>query len=125
MQDRKDDIVAIVAMHYVPVSRTLIESLPNLKIISSFSVGFDHVDLEAAKANSVAVTNTPDVLCQETADTGMALLLAVSRRIVEADMYVRVGKWLNGPMPLGTTLAGKTIGIVGLGGIWLQSCQAL
>lgn len=117
LQDRKDDIVAIVAMHYVPVSKKLIESLPNLKIISTFSVGFDHIDLEAAASLSIDVTNTPEILCQETADTGMALLLAVSRRIVEADMFVRVGKWLNGPMPLGVTLANKKIGVVGLGGI--------
>ncbi|MEM8834097.1 MAG: 2-hydroxyacid dehydrogenase [Pseudomonadota bacterium] len=117
LQNRKEDIVAIVGMHYVPISRTLIESLPNLKIISTFSVGFDHIDLPAANDNGISVTNTPDVLCQETADTGMALLLSVARRVVEADMFVRVGKWLNGPMPLGTSLGNKTIGVVGLGGI--------
>ncbi|MEM7618824.1 MAG: 2-hydroxyacid dehydrogenase [Pseudomonadota bacterium] len=117
LQNRKDDIVAIVGMHYVQISRQLIESLPNLKIISTFSVGTDHIDLQAAADNNVAVTNTPDILCQETADTGMALLLSVARRVVEGDVFVRVGKWLNGPMPLGVTLAGKKIGIVGLGGI--------
>lgn len=117
LQTRKDDIVAIVGMHYVQISRQLIESLPNLKIISTFSVGTDHIDLQAAADNNVAVTNTPDILCQETADTGMALLLSVARRVVEGDVFVRVGKWLNGPMPLGVTLAGKKIGIVGLGGI--------
>lgn len=117
LQERKEDTVAIVGMHYVPISRNLIESLPNLEIISTFSVGTDHIDLQAAKERGVSVTNTPEILCQETADTGMALLLAVARRIAEADMYVRVGKWLNGPMPLGVTLANKTVGIVGLGGI--------
>lgn len=117
LQERKGDIQAIVSMHYVPVSRNLIESLPNLKIIATFSVGTDHIDLKAAQGNKVTVTNTPDILCQETADTGMALLLAVARRVPEGDMFVRVGKWLNGPMPLGVTLARKTVGIVGLGGI--------
>jgi lactate dehydrogenase-like 2-hydroxyacid dehydrogenase len=117
MQSRKNDIEVIVAMHYIPVSKHLIESLPNLKIIATFSVGTDHIDLEAAKSHGVVVTNTPDILCQETADTGMSLLLAVARRIPEGDMFVRVGKWLNGPMPLGVTLANKKIGIVGLGGI--------
>jgi lactate dehydrogenase-like 2-hydroxyacid dehydrogenase len=117
LQARKDDIQVIVAMHYITVSKTLIESLPNLKIIATFSVGTDHIDLDAASAYGVVVTNTPDVLCQETADTGMALLLAVARRVPEGDLFVRVGKWLNGPMPLGVTLAGKTVGIVGLGGI--------
>jgi len=117
LREQRDNIIAIVAMHYVPVSRTLIESLPNLEIISTFSVGTDHIDLEAAAERDIKVTNTPDVLCQETADTGLALLLAVARRVVEGDMFVRVGKWLNGPMPLGVTLSNKTVGIVGLGGI--------
>lgn len=117
LREQRDNIIAIVAMHYVPVSRTLIESLPNLEIISTFSVGTDHIDLEAAAERDIKVTNTPDVLCQETADTGLALLLAVARRVVEGDLYVRVGKWLNGPMPLGVTLSNKTVGIVGLGGI--------
>ena len=117
LQERKNDIQVIVAMHYVPVSRHLMDSLPNLKIISTFSVGTDHIDLEAAKEKGIVVTNTPDVLCQETADTGMSLLLAVARRIPEGDLFVRIGKWHNGPMPLGVTLANKTVGIVGLGGI--------
>lgn len=117
LQARKEEIQVIVAMHYITVSKTLIESLPNLKIIATFSVGTDHIDLAAAKAHGVVVTNTPDVLCQETADTGMALLLAVARRVPEGDLFVRIGKWHNGPMPLGVTLANKTVGIVGLGGI--------
>lgn len=117
LQERKNDIVAIVGMHYVPVSRNLMESLPNLEIIATFSVGTDHIDLKCAAERGIKVTNTPEILCQETADTGMALLLAVARRIAEADMFVRVGKWLNGPMPLGVSLAEKTVGIVGLGGI--------
>jgi lactate dehydrogenase-like 2-hydroxyacid dehydrogenase len=117
LQAHKENVQVIVAMHYITVSKTLIDSLPNLKIIATFSVGTDHIDMEAAKERGVVVTNTPDVLCQETADTGMALLLAVARRVPEGDLFVRIGKWHNGPMPLGVTLAGKTIGIVGLGGI--------
>ncbi len=117
IQQHKDDVVAINCTMDNKITGKIISALPNLEVISTYSVGFDHIDLKTAKDRGVFVTNTPDVLAAETADTGMALLLAVSRRIAEADMYVRVGKWLNGDMPLGTSLADKTIGIVGLGGI--------
>lgn len=117
LQARKNDIVAIASVFFVPVSRNLIENLPNLEIISQFAVGYDNIDLAAAKERGIAVTNTPDVLTDETADTAMALLLAVSKRVVEGDMFVRVGKWLNGPLPLGSSLKNKTVGIVGMGRI--------
>lgn len=117
LQARKNDIVAIASVFFVPVSRNLIENLPNLEIISQFAVGYDNIDLAAAKERGIAVTNTPDVLTDETADTAMALLLAVSKRVCEGDMFVRVGKWLNGPLPLGSSLKNKTVGIVGMGRI--------
>lgn len=117
IQAVKDKIVGINCTMVHKISRKLIEALPNLEIIATYSVGTDHIDLEAARERGVKVTNTPDVLCAETADTGMALLLATAKRVAEGDMFVRVGKWLNGDLPLGTSLTGKTIGIVGLGGI--------
>lgn len=117
IKEQKDEIVAINCTVGQPITRELIEQLPNLEIIATFSVGFDHIDLAAAKDNNVKVTNTPDVLCAETADTGMALLLATARRIAEGDRYVREGKWLKGDMGLGTSLTDKKTGIVGLGGI--------
>lgn len=118
LQDRRNDIVAIVSIYYMPVSRTLIEALPNLEIIAQFAVGTDNIDLAAAKARGIAVTNTPDVLTDDTADIALSLLLALSRRICESDMFVRVDKWrLNSAMPLGRTLSGKTAGIVGMGRI--------
>ncbi len=117
LQERRNDIVAIASVFFVPVSRTLIEALPNLEIISQFAVGYDNIDLQAAKERGIAVTKTPDVLTDDTADTALSLLLAVSRRVCEADMYVRVGKWLNGAMPLGNSLTGKTAGIAGMGRI--------
>ncbi|PZO82727.1 MAG: hydroxyacid dehydrogenase, partial [Micavibrio aeruginosavorus] len=117
LRDRRNDIVAIASVPSTPVSKTLIEALPNLEIVSQFAVGTDNIDLEAARVRGIAVTNTPDVLTDDTADTALALLLAVSRRVCEGDIYVRVGKWLNGPMPLGNTLKGKTAGIVGAGRI--------
>ncbi len=117
LQSRKMDIVAIASVYFIPVSRTLIEALPNLEIIAQFAVGYDNIDIAAAKARGIRVTNTPDVLTDDTADTALSLLLAVSRRVCEGDIYVRVGKWLNGPMPLGRSLHGKTAGIVGMGRI--------
>lgn len=118
LQDRRNDIVAIASAYYMPVSKTLIEALPNLEIIAQFAVGTDNIDLSAAKARGIAVTNTPDVLTDDTADIALSLLLALSRRICESDMFVRVDKWrLNSAMPLGRTLAGKTAGIVGMGRI--------
>jgi hydroxypyruvate reductase len=118
LQDRRNDIVAIASAYYMPVSKTLIEALPNLEIISQFAVGTDNIDLAAAKARGIAVTNTPDVLTDDTADIALSLLLALSRRICESDMFVRVDKWrLNSAMPLGRTLKGKTAGIVGMGRI--------
>lgn len=117
IQQNQNDIVGIVATVGRMVSRKLIEVLPNLEIISNFAVGIDNIDLEAAEERGVIVTNTPDVLTADTADTALALLLAAARRVVEGDAYVRVGKWLNGPMPLATSLEHKKVGVVGLGRI--------
>jgi hydroxypyruvate reductase len=117
LQSRKNDIVAIASSFGMPISRTMMEGLPNLELISQFAVGYDNIDLQAAAERGIAVTNTPDILTDDTADTALALLLAVSRRVCEGDMYVRVGKWLNGSMPLGTSLKGKVAGIVGMGRI--------
>ncbi|MGH1455307.1 MAG: 2-hydroxyacid dehydrogenase [Alphaproteobacteria bacterium] len=99
------------------VSERLMRALPNLEIISQFGVGFDNIDVAAAKARGVVVTNTPDVLTDDTADVAMFLLLNIARRAVEADMFVRVGRWKSGAMPLSTSVSGKTVGIVGLGQI--------
>ena len=118
LQSRKKDIVAIASAYFVPVARHLIEALPNLEIIAQFAVGTDNIDLQAAKERGIAVTNTPDILTDDTADIAVSLLLAVTRRICEGDMYVRLDRWrLNNPLPLGRTPKGKTAGIVGMGRI--------
>ena len=99
------------------VSRRLIEALPNLEIIGQFGAGYDNIDIKCAQERGIAVTNTPDVLTDDTADIAMILLLNVARRTVEADMFVRVGRWQSGAFPLSTCISGKTVGIVGLGKI--------
>lgn len=117
LQQERMNIVAVLSIAGVPVRTHLIEALPNLEIIAQNGVGVDNIDLKFTASRGIAVTNTPDVLTDDTADTAMALLLAVARRVCEGDMYIRVGKWANGPMPLGTSLSGKKVGIVGLGRI--------
>lgn len=117
LQEHRHDIVGIIASPMKKVNRHLIEALPNLEIISQFGVGVDNIDREAAKERHIAVTNTPGLVTNDTADIALSLLLACARRIVEGDAYVRVGHWPNGPMPHGVTLTGKKVGIVGLGRI--------
>lgn len=92
---------------------------PQLKLIASFGTGVDHIDLRAAKARGIAVTNTPGVLTEDTADMTMALILAVSRRLVEGEQLVRSGDW-TGWAPnamLGHRITGKRLGIIGMGRI--------
>jgi hydroxypyruvate reductase len=95
----------------------LINRLPNLEIISSFSVGFDATDVVAAQARGVIVTHTPEVLTGDVADLAMAFILMAPRRIGESERFLREGKWLQGRMDLGTTVRGKRLGILGLGRI--------
>lgn len=95
----------------------LMAQLPNLRIISSFGVGYDLVDARAAATRNVTVTNTPDVLTDEVADLALGLLIATIRRLPQADAFTRQGRWLKGNFPLSDTLRGKTMGILGLGRI--------
>jgi glyoxylate reductase len=91
----------------------------NLKIIANYSVGFDNIDLEAAKARGIVVTNTPEVMTQSVAEHAMGLILACARRIVEGDRFVREKKYegWDPELLLGPEIAGKTLGIVGIGRI--------
>lgn len=103
------------------VDRALLEAAPRLKVVSNMAVGYDNIDVEAATARGVAVCNTPGVLTDTTADFAFGLLMAVARRIVEGDKFVRAGRWKTwGPMAfLGYDIHGATLGIVGLGRIGL------
>ncbi len=114
----KENVTAILATMGNQIQANLINALPNLGIICLKSVGFDNVDLQAAKDNNVVVTNCPDLVTADTADTAIGLLMNVSRRYVELDAYVRVGRWQkSGTQPLGTSLGRKKVGIAGLGRI--------
>ena len=123
----KDDLKAMMqeADILVPtvtdrIDADLIESAGDqLKLIASFGTGVDHIDLAAAKARGITVTNTPGVLTEDTADMAMALMLAVPRRIAEGDRLTRSGEW-TGWAPtrmLGHRINGKRLGIIGMGRI--------
>ena len=100
------------------VGAALIDALPKLEIISSFGVGTDNIDIAYAKQRGVIVTNTPDVLNDDVANLAVMLLLAVTRKFVAYDRYVREGRWVReGAPPLTRGIAGRQVGIVGLGRI--------
>ena len=93
---------------------------PQLKVVANFAVGFNNLDVEAATRRGVALTNTPGVLDDATATLTLALLLATARRVVEADRYIRAGRWTSAWSPnffVGQDVAGKSLGIVGAGRI--------
>lgn len=95
----------------------LFARLPALEIVSSFGVGYDNVDVAAAAARRIVVTNTPGVLNEEVADFTLGLLLATIRQLPQAERFLRDGRWLSGPFPLSPTLRDRRVGILGLGGI--------
>lgn len=100
------------------IDAAFMEKFPRLEQISSFGVGYDHIDARAAAKRGVIVTNTPEVLNEEVADTALGLLLSTIREFPQADRYVRAGKWPAAGYPLSkATLRDRTIGIVGMGRI--------
>jgi lactate dehydrogenase-like 2-hydroxyacid dehydrogenase len=101
-----------------PMGPEFLGRFPKLEMISSFGVGYDHVDAKWAAAHGVMVTNTPDVLTEEVADTALGLLLCTVRELPQAERYLRAGRWHEGDYPLTrATLRDRTVGIVGLGRI--------
>ncbi len=99
------------------VSAELMDRLPALEIVSIMGVGYDGVDVAAAKARGVMVAHTPDVLNDDVADLALALMLNIARRIPQADQHVRLGRWPAGPMPLARKMSGARLGVVGMGRI--------
>lgn len=102
-----------------PVTGRVLEACPSLRVVANCAVGFDNVDLDAARRRGVWVTNTPDVLTEATADLTWALVLAVTRRLVEADRFLRAGRFRGWRLDLllGRGLQGERLGIVGYGRI--------
>lgn len=101
------------------VDRQMLKSLPQLGMVANYAVGYDNLDLEAARERGIVMTNTPGVLTEATADLTLALLLALVRRVVEGDKVMRAGGF-SGVAPmfmLGNDFAGKTLGVLGMGRI--------
>ena len=96
---------------------SLLDALPALEIISVFGVGYDGVPTGYCRERGIKVTNTPDVLTDDVADVAVALILMTARNFVGADRFVRAGEWPKRSLPLTTKLAGRSVGIVGLGRI--------
>lgn len=113
----RDAIVAVLNEPNRKVSAQTIEALPNLKVIAAVGMGTDAIDKGAAKQRGIAVAITPNVLGDEVADLAIGMMLASTRQIVYADRFVREGKWLKEALPLGRSVGGKTMGVIGLGGI--------
>ncbi|KAJ1388775.1 hypothetical protein SESBI_38866 [Sesbania bispinosa] len=117
LKQHASSIRAVVGNASAGADAELIEALPKLEIVSSFSVGVDKIDLNKCKEKGIRVTNTPDVLTDEVADLAIGLILALLRRICECDRFVRSGNWKKGDYKLTTKFSGKTVGIIGLGRI--------
>ena len=113
------DAWGIVTMTSLSVDRHIIDSSPQLKVISNLGVGCDNIDVSYAQSKGITVTNTPDVLSESTAEMAMGLLLATSRRIIEGDHMVKAGSFSGWKVDLllGSELNGKTLGILGCGSI--------
>jgi glyoxylate reductase len=112
----KDGLVCLITD---AIDAGVLAAAPRLKVVANVAVGYNNVDVAAATARGIVVTNTPDVLTETTADFAWALLMAVARRVVEADRYVRQGKFTRWEWDLlwGTDVFGKTLGILGFGRI--------
>ncbi|RZM00712.1 MAG: 2-hydroxyacid dehydrogenase [Variovorax sp.] len=111
------EFTALVTSARFGADAATIAAMPALKVISSFGVGLDALDLDAARARGIAVGYTPDVLNDCVADTAFALVMDVARRITESDRFVRRGDWRKGQFPLATKVSGKRLGILGMGRI--------
>ncbi len=113
------DAEAVLTLLANPVTDQVLAACPRLQIVANCAVGFDNIDLEAARRRGLWVTNTPDVLTEATADLTWALVLAVTRRVVVADAFLRAGHFKGWSLDLllGSGLQGKTLGIVGFGRI--------
>jgi len=114
-----DEAQAMVTFSDGRIDAAMMDALPNVKIIATMTVGFDHIDLAAARERRIQVTHTPNVLTEAVADLAMALVLSVARQIVAADRFVRSGEWSHRAMPPTRSVSGAHVGIVGLGRIGL------
>ena len=113
----QEKVDAIAVMGGYKITPELMKSMTNLKIIACYGVGYDAIDVNYAKSLGIKVTNTPEVLNDEVADTAIALMLCVYKQIVDADNFARNNSWVNGDFPLTKKFSRSKLGIVGMGRI--------
>jgi lactate dehydrogenase-like 2-hydroxyacid dehydrogenase len=111
------DIRGVASTGAQRIDAAFLDLFPRLEIVANLGVGYDHIDVAAARARGVVVTNTPGVLVDEVADAAMGLLLCAVRQLPQADSFVRRGDWAKGPFPLSASLKGRVLGVLGLGDI--------
>src|SRR5262249_34912737 len=117
--EKLQDKQGVVSQLTDQFSAAVLDQLPNLKVISNVAVGFDNIDVPAATARKILVTNTPEVLTDTTADFAFALMLAAARRLVEGEAFLRSGQWRQWRIDLlcGYDVHHRTVGILGMGRI--------
>lgn len=122
----QDDLIArlqgkqgLVSVLTTPVNRAVLDACPGLKVVANVAVGYNNIDVAAARERGVVVTNTPDVLTESSADLTWSLILGITRRIVEGDRLIRAGGWKGWALDfmLGSDLRGKQLGVIGFGRI--------
>ncbi len=114
------DKAALLCHPFSPISRAVIEAAPHLRVVSTVAVGYNNIDLAVLRERGIPLGHTPGVVVEATADITYGLILAVMRRMISGDRYVRAGSWLGGMDALGNDLAGKTLGIFGMGAIGMS-----
>ena len=110
-------VTALVGTGAAVVDKKLLSMLPNVKLIAICGVGYDGVDVVAAKEKGIVVTHTPGVLTDDVADLALGLMLSIGRRIPQADRFVRNGDWVNDTFPMTRKVTGARLGVVGMGRI--------
>jgi lactate dehydrogenase-like 2-hydroxyacid dehydrogenase len=120
------DVQVLAYRGHGRLDAAFMDLLPGLRLIANFGVGYDAIDVAAAKGRGIAVTNTPDVLSGEVADLAVGMMLAVTRDLTGGQEWLRAGKWVSeGPFPLQRRMHGKRVGIVGLGRIGAEIARRL
>lgn len=126
LEDVGSRIRGIATRGELGANRAMIEACPNLEVVSVYGVGYDAVDLEACREKGIRVTNTPDVLTNDVADLGIAMMLVQSRGMIGAEAWVRDGSWAQkGLYPLQNRVWGKKAGVLGLGHIGYEVAKRL
>lgn len=126
LNGRAENIRAIATRGELGASAELLEKLPNVEIVSVYGVGYDAVDLSACRERGICVTNTPDVLTNDVADLGIAMMLCQSRGMIGAEKWVRDGNWsAKGLYPLKRRVWGRKAGVLGLGRIGFEVAKRL